>query len=394
MNVAPFNPADLDYFPPGEPVKVWRNGHDARAQKRFELIPFDKITMPDSSEWRIKKIFPECGVGLFYGKSMTLKSFLAADVNLHVAIGWNWAGRTVKQSPAIYIAAEGAAGVRKRKVGFELHHAEHLPDVVPFFLIEAAPNLGTGQDDLNALIAAVELAGVTPGIVTIDTLAQTLGGGEENGAGMQQVIANAQALANHFKCFVLVIHHSGLADDDRPRGWSGLKAALDVVIRFERKEGTLTTALTIQKLKDEDDRDVTFEAQLLRIIIGRDDEKEEISTLIVETVRKTEATKPCSATKAIPRSQRLLMTVIKEAIEEAGIDFKPFAEGPMVTGVEASIVRKRLYSRIAEKAEEDDDPVKIAARQRKAFSRAVEAEIKAKALMSAIHNGARVLWLP
>jgi AAA domain len=177
---------DDSYIPLGEPSDA--------PQKRFELIPFDKIKMPESSEWRIKKLFPKCGVGLFYGQSMTLKSFLAVDSNLHIAIGWNWAARTVTQAPAVYIAAEGAAGVRKRKIGFELHHAEHLPEHVPFFLIETAPNLGTGQDDLHS----------------------------------------------RFNCFVLIIHHSGLADDDRPRGHSSLKGALDVLIRFERKEGTQT----------------------------------------------------------------------------------------------------------------------------------------------------------
>jgi hypothetical protein len=379
-------PIDDNYIPPGEA--------GGATQKRFELIPFDKITMPCSSEWRVKKLFPKCGVGLFYGQSMTLKSFLAVDSNLHIAIGWNWAARTVTQAPAVYIAAEGAAGVRKRKIGFELHHAEHLPEHVPFFLIETAPNLGAGQDDLHTLIASVESAGVAPGIITIDTLAQTLGGAEENGAGMQQVIANAQALSNHFNCFVLIIHHSGLADGDRPRGHSSLKGALDVLIRFERKEGTQTAILTVQKLKDEDDREIAFEAQLARIVIGKDDEGDEISTLIVETIRKMEASKPSTATKAIPRSQRLLMTIIREAIEESGITFKPFADGPAVSGVKDEIVRNRLYLKIAEKADPDDDPLKVANRKRQAFNRAIAAEIKAKALLAAEYKGDRILWVP
>jgi hypothetical protein len=207
------------------------------------------------------------------------------------------------------------------------------------------------------------------GIITIDTLAQTLGGAEENGAGMQQIIANAQALSNHFQCFVLIIHHSGLSDDDRPRGHSSLKGALDVLIRFERKEGTLT-------------------------IIGKDDEGEEISTLVVETIHKSEVTKTAGTTKAVPRSQRLLMTVIKEAIEEVGFVFRPFPNGPMVTGVKAAAVRTQLYIKISEKAGPDDDPTKVAERQRKAFNRAVEAEIKAKAILSCEYNGERILWLP
>src|SRR5271169_4311918 len=153
MNGPPF---DTFYEPPGELVEISarRGGHDVPAQKaRFELIPFDKISAPAAGEWRVKKLFPKCGLGLFYGQSMTLKSFLAVDANLHIATGWNWAGRTAIQAPAVLIAAEGAAGVRKRKIGFEHHPLEHLPETVPFFLIETAPNLGTGQEDLNGLIA-------------------------------------------------------------------------------------------------------------------------------------------------------------------------------------------------------------------------------------------------
>jgi hypothetical protein len=383
-------PHDYGYMPPGEP---WRNGHNG-VQKRFELIPFNKIAMPGSGEWCVKKLFPKCGVGLFYGQSMTLKSFLAADANFHIAIGWNWAARTVTQTAAIYIAAEGAAGVRKRKIGFELYHGEHLPEHVPFFLIETAPNLGTGQDDLSALIASVESAGVSPGIITIDTLAQTLGGAEENGAGMQQIIANAQALSSRFNCFVLIIHHSGLTDDDRPRGHSSLKGALDVLIRFERKEGTLTSVMTVQKLKDEDDNGLAFEAQLVRIILGKDDEGDEISTLVVETIRKMEAVKPIAAQKPVPRSQRLLMEVIRQAIAEAALTFRPFPDGPLVQAAKASNVKARIEAKIAEPIDAADDPAKVADRQRKAFDRAIEAEVKAKTLLAGYYDKERVLWLP
>jgi hypothetical protein len=71
----------------------------------------------------------------------------------------------------IYIAAEGAAGIKKRKAGFELKHDKRLPKNIPFYLISSAPNLGIGQDDLRALIA-VESAGVKPGMITLDTVAR------------------------------------------------------------------------------------------------------------------------------------------------------------------------------------------------------------------------------
>ena len=79
-------------------------------------------------------------------------------------------------------------------------HDTNLPGRVPFYLVETAPNLGTEKNDLDALIASVEGVGVTPRLIIIDTLAQTLFGGEENSTGMVTFVANATALANHFKC--------------------------------------------------------------------------------------------------------------------------------------------------------------------------------------------------
>jgi hypothetical protein len=174
---------------------------------KFVLEPFESIKFESKEEWLVKRILPRQGFVSLYGASQSYKSFVVSDLAMHVALGWEWAGRRVLQSAAVYIAAEGAAGLRKRKVGFELTHAERLPEKVRFFLISASPNLGTERGDLADLIAAVESAKVAPGLVIIDTLAQSIGAGDENGAGMILFISNATALANHFKACVIAIHH-------------------------------------------------------------------------------------------------------------------------------------------------------------------------------------------
>ena len=127
-----------------------------RAVPKFVLEPFESIKFEVKEEWLVKRILPRQGFVSLYGASQSFKSFLASHLAMYVALGWEWAGRRVEQSAAVYIAAEGAAGLRKRKVGFELTYAERLPEMVPFFLISASPNLGTEQGDLADLISAVE----------------------------------------------------------------------------------------------------------------------------------------------------------------------------------------------------------------------------------------------
>jgi len=119
------------------------------------------------------------------------------------------------------------------------------------------------------LIESIETAGVKPGLVIIDTLAQTLGSGEENGTGMTQFIANANALSVHFAAMVLVVHHVGLADDQRLRGHSSLRGAVEVQILCERVKGTLSTTMTLRKMKEERS-DRAFTAQLSRIVVAND----------------------------------------------------------------------------------------------------------------------------
>jgi hypothetical protein len=386
-----FDDAPLPEEPPGffDPA----GAPASSTPRKFTLEPFEAICFDSREEWLVKRLIPRQGVGAFYGASQSFKSFIVSDLALHIALGWEWAARRVTQAPAIYIAAEGAAGLRKRKIGFERSHS-NLPACVPFYLISAAPNLGTEQGDLAPLAAAIEGADVTPGLIVIDTLAQSLGAGDENGAGMIQFVANATALANKFRAFVLIVHHVGLADDKRMRGHSSLIGGVDAQILCERKDGALSTSLTLQKLKDEASS-VKLTANLGRVVIGRDEDGDDISTLIVDNIEDGAEGQTGKPSKAIPPKQRLLMDMIAEAIAEAGEPFRPFGtDGPLVSAVGDDPIRRRYYARIAETAAPDEDKGKLAERQRKSFNRSIAAALDSKTLLACERDGKRLIWLP
>jgi hypothetical protein len=363
------------------------NGH----KPRFVLEPFEAISFEASAEWLVKRLIPRQGVGALFGASQSLKSFTAFDLAMHVTLGRDWADLRVTQAPVVYIAAEGAAGLRKRKVGFETAHAD-LPADVPFHMVAAAPNLGVGSGDLETLITSIETAGVKPGLIALDTLAQSLGGADENGAGMVQLVANATALANHFNCFVLIVHHVGLTDDKRLRGHTSLVGGLDVSILSERKEGMHSTVLTLQKLKDEESN-LKFTVHLSRVVIAHDEDGDEISTLVVDRIEEGDVVTIRRASRSIPPGQRLLMEVVALALDEAGTIHKPFGDGPAVSVVAESAVRTRYYARMAEQAERGEDKKTLAERQRKAFSRALVPALKATMLRAGERDEQRILWL-
>ena len=375
-------PGDLP--PPiGEPMRP--------AQQRFRLEPFASIQPNLSEAWRVKKLFPAKGVAAVFGKPGSLKSFIALDMSLHIALGSPWAGRRVTQAPAVYIAAEGAGGFRKRIGGAKVAKGP-FPDDLPFFMIETAPNLGTGETDRLALIDAITAQGVAPGVVVLDTLAQSLGGADENAGGMVRFVGNATAIAAHFGCLVVVVHHSGLADGNRMRGHSSLLGAVDAAVLCEKQEGALEARLTLQKSKD-DASGGQLLARLSRVELGVDSDGEAVATLVVDTIEDTEPVSKV-ATRSIPRGEKLLMAVIEEAIGEAGQHIPASPDGPNVRAVSEDALRRRFYARLAEQADPDEDAGKLAARQRKAFKRALTPAIKAQAIIAREYSERRFLWLP
>jgi hypothetical protein len=310
-----------------------------------------------------------------------------------------WAGRgpagASLRAAVVYIAAEGAGGLRKRKAGY-VEAWSDLPSDVDFALVSAAPNLGTDPGDVAALVAAVESAGIKPVMIVVDTVAKTIGAADENGTGMTAFVGNAGALAQHFDCLVMAVHHVGLGEDaqKRMRGHSSLHGALDAQILCDRREGENSTTLTLQKLKD-DVSDVKLSAHLTRVVVGLDEDGEEATTLIVDEVAETDAPAAEQRARTVPASQRLLSDIIAGALDEVGETVTTFgAVGPTVRAVFDEAVRQRHYTAIAEKAVPGEDPNKVADRQRQAFNRSIKAMLDAKRLVAREVQGRRMLWFP
>ena len=122
---------------------------------RFKLEDWNDIGFSFDDEWRVKHVLPMRGVALLYGKSQGFKSFVALHLMLSIANGLTWAGKRVEQGKVVYIAAEGAAGMRKRirrlqderLQEFRLGNSRSYP---------TGPISGTDRGDLPELIRSIE----------------------------------------------------------------------------------------------------------------------------------------------------------------------------------------------------------------------------------------------
>ena len=98
--------------------------NDAAPARTFALIPFDKIKLDTTPAYLVKGIVPRVGLSVIWGPPKCGKSFLTFDLMMHVALGWEYRGRRVRQGAVVYCALEGAHGFRARVEAFR---RESLP---------------------------------------------------------------------------------------------------------------------------------------------------------------------------------------------------------------------------------------------------------------------------
>ena len=172
---------------------------------------------------------------VMYGPPGGGKTFVALDIAHHVAAGEEWFGRRVRQGAVLYLAYEGAGGLKNRAKALKAHYGE---SGLPMFIDAAAYNLReqSGRAALGETIAQLP---EKPKLIVIDTLAHALCGGDENSAQDVSAFGSAvQALIESTGACVIVIHHPRKSGDGGPRGSSALHGAIDS--ELEVKDGHIT----------------------------------------------------------------------------------------------------------------------------------------------------------
>jgi hypothetical protein len=122
-------------------------------------------------------------------------------------------------------------------------------------------------------------------------------------------------------------------------------------------------------------------------VLAIDDDGDEVSSLIVQSIESVEPAAPRKTTgrPKPPPSANLLMACVSEALGEHGRNIRPFADGPAIRGVSAERVRQVFYDRLADKD---------ASTKRSAFHRGVNGSVQRQDLFAKEIEGERFLWLP
>jgi hypothetical protein len=228
--------------------------------------------------WQVKHVIPADSIGMLFGASGTFKSFVALDHALHVAHGLQWLGRKTKQGSVVYVAAEGGAGIYRRVAAW---HQERGLGICESFRVCITPLVLSLSEQVELLAAAIEALPEKPSLVYVDTLSQTFEGDENSATDIAGYLRLLNAgIRARFHCTVIVIHHSGHAATERPRGSSAITANVDFMLGAYRPDaGALLARLDFLKQKD-GDRLGSQGFELKRVVLGQDEDGEEYSSLV------------------------------------------------------------------------------------------------------------------
>ena len=260
----------------------------------------DILSMP-VADWRVKKIFPKCGIGAIYGPSASGKSFLALDLACAMAEGVDWFGYKTYPCPVTYVVLEGEAGLAARAIAWESAKGRSLPND---FGVIAQPFRLTDLGDLTELMAAIP----KDSVVFLDTLNRAAPTSDENSSKeMGEILEAVKNLQLAIGGLVVLVHHTGKDVSRGMRGHSSLFAALDGAIEVHRNDEK--RSWSVAKSKDADDGGV-MHFRLKHHVLGLDIDGETITSCTVEhdTAQIMVAREPSGA------KQRLALAAIRRAL--------------------------------------------------------------------------------
>ena len=310
----------------GEEQQTKPSRNTRAAHKRFELLPFDEIVLDATPAYLVKGIIPRVGLCVLWGAPKCGKSFLVFDLMMHIALGWKYRERKVRQGAVVYCALEGCTAFKNRVEAFRQAKLADNASAVPFSLMASPMSLVA---DHRALITSIRERAPAPAAVVIDTLNRSLTGSESSDEDMSAYVKAADAIQDAFGCVLIIIHHCG-HEGTRPRGHSSLMGALDVQVAVKRDAADNIIA-TVELMKD-GPQGAEFISRLEVVEVGTDDDGDPITSCVIVPV---DGLAPSLKDKAVTltKGAKIALDALHEAVGDYGAI--PPASNHIPTGVGA-----------------------------------------------------------
>jgi hypothetical protein len=306
------------------------------ASNGFQFVRMDSLQARPPS-WLVKGLIETDCFGCLYGDPAAGKSFIAIELSSCVSTGSPFYGLPVKKGPVIFLAGEGQSGLARRFKAWSI--ARHVSlNGAPLYINRGSVSL-IDSDSMIPVIQALERLlleiGRPPALVILDTWSRVLGGDDSAPSDAAAGVAALDELRARFGNFAaLVVHHEGHTKG-RGRGWSGLRAAVDVELRAERGSDRVVR-LECTKAKDiEPIEPMAFHFSPVELGFN-DDEGNPVASAVLTPAAWTPA--PDMAKKPpIGKNQAMALDVLKRLEKEAGktpVQLERWREACIAAGLE------------------------------------------------------------
>ena len=202
-------------------------------------------------EYLIDGIIEEQSLVGLIGPSGSGKTFVCLDMALSIALGKDYHGRDVSKGLVIMSAGEGHRGIPRRAEAWCKYHLKDINEA-SLAITSRAVDLFS-PEHLSSFCR--EIDGIVgdhgnPKMIIVDTVARHMGGKDENNAtDMGALIRAADKLKDDYGCSVVLVHHTGHASENRARGSTSYKGALDTEILVKPDDET-GVFVSCEKQKD------------------------------------------------------------------------------------------------------------------------------------------------
>ncbi|MDP2374266.1 bifunctional DNA primase/polymerase [Reyranella sp.] len=216
--------------------------------RKSRFLTLDELLELPPPQWLVRGLVPLESVGVLYGPSGSLKSFLAFHLAACCTTGQDaFAGRPCKDADSFYIAAEGGHGFKLRAGAWIKHHGvkpERLHLLPGSVFLDREGEAEKLAEEINGRSLSDDRK-----LIVVDTLSANFTG-KENTDDVAGFLRRCSMLAKKCKATVLIVHHTGKDGAKEERGHYSIRANADFSIRMDR---TRTGAkVEVQKLKDAD----------------------------------------------------------------------------------------------------------------------------------------------
>ena len=209
----------------------------------------------DNPDWLIEGILEKESLACVFGKPKSGKSFIAIAMAAAIAKGEKFYGNDAYAAPVMFVCGEGQRGTKRRLAAWQ--QGMYSLENIPLYLSDRAIRIND-NDDFKMLEEEIDVLQNQVGkigMIVIDTFQRNFVGNENSAEDVGNFINKLDGLVSHYKCCVLLVHHTGHGNSDRGRGSSVMGASLDYEFKVDREDKAIGDTLEEQMF-------VTFEQTL------------------------------------------------------------------------------------------------------------------------------------